>query len=411
LLNRLGIKRAESGVARSIDDAVEVADRIGYPVMVRPSYVLGGRAMEIVYEKPNLISYMTKAVEASPEHPVLLDKFLDNAIEVDVDCISDGKDVVIGGIMEHIEEAGVHSGDSACSIPPYSLNADVIEDIRQQTVSLAKAMNVIGLMNIQFAVRDGDVYILEVNPRASRTVPFVSKTIGRPLAKIATKIMLGRTLRELDFTSEIFPKHTSVKEAVFPFIKFPGVDTILGPEMKSTGEVMGIDIDFGRAFAKAQIAAGNTLPFNGKVFISVKDEDKLSMVQIAKEIKGLGFGIMATKGTASFFQLKGIDSDFVYKVGEGRPNIVDRIKSGEVAMVINTSFGAKSVADSYSIRRSSLVHGIPYSTTVAGAKAAVHGIAAMKKEGLEVKAIREFHNATRHKGRGNISGRSSRSRQ
>ncbi|MEE9591707.1 MAG: carbamoyl-phosphate synthase large subunit, partial [Thermodesulfobacteriota bacterium] len=391
LLDRLGLKKAESGVARSIDDAVKIAGRIGYPVMVRPSYVLGGRAMVIVYEESSLISYMTKAVEASPEHPVLLDKFLDNAVEVDVDCISDGRDVVIGGIMEHIEEAGVHSGDSACSIPPYSLDADVIEDIRRQTISLARELSVIGLMNIQFAVRDGSVYILEVNPRASRTVPFVSKTIGRPLAKIATKIMLGRTLRELDFTGEVFPEYTSVKEAVFPFIKFPGVDTILGPEMKSTGEVMGIDVDFGRAFAKAQIAAGNTLPLNGNVFISVKDEDKLSMVLIAKEIKRLGFGIMATKGTASFFQLKGIDSDFVYKVGEGRPNIVDRIKSGEVAMVINTSFGAKSVADSYSIRRSSLVHGIPYFTTVAGAKAAIHGIAAIKKEGLKVKTIHEFH--------------------
>ncbi len=399
LLDRLGLKKAESGFARSIDDAVKIAGRIGYPVMVRPSYVLGGRAMEIVYEESSLISYMTKAVEASLEYPVLIDKFLDNAVEVDVDCISDGRDVVIGGIMEHIEEAGVHSGDSACSIPPYSLDADVIEDIRRQTVSLARGLSVIGLMNIQFAVRDGSVYILEVNPRASRTVPFVSKTIGRPLAKIATKIMLGRTLRELDFTGEVFPEYTTVKEAVFPFIKFPGVDTILGPEMKSTGEVMGIDVDFGRAFAKAQIAAGNTLPLNGNVFISVKDEDKLSMVLIAKEIKRLGFGIMATKGTASFFQLKDIDSDFVYKVGEGRPDIVDRIKSGEVAMVINTSFGAKSVADSYSIRRSSLVHGIPYSTTVAGAKAAIHGIAAIKKEGLEVKAIHDFHKAVRHRER------------
>ncbi|MFQ5330208.1 MAG: carbamoyl-phosphate synthase large subunit [Thermodesulfobacteriota bacterium] len=394
LLERLGLQRPENGTARSVDDAVAIAGKIGYPVMVRPSYVLGGRAMEIVYEESSLLSYMTRAVEASPEHPVLLDRFLSNAIEVDVDALSDGEEVVIGGIMEHIEEAGVHSGDSACSIPPYSLSPDIIEVIRGQTIALARELKVVGMINIQFAVRDGEVYIIEVNPRASRTVPFVSKAIGRPLAKLATKVMLGKSLRELGFTGEVIPGHTAVKEAVFPFIKFQGVDTILGPEMKSTGEVMGIDIDFGRAFAKAQIAAGNTLPFKGNVFISVKDEDKLPLVPTARELVKLGFHIISTEGTAHFFQVDGIECEFVFKVGEGRPDIVDRIKSGEVAMIINTSFGAKSVADSYSIRRSSLVYGIPYFTTVAGAKAAVNGIASIITEGIQVNTIHEFHEAT-----------------
>jgi len=358
--------------------------------MVRPSYVLGGRAMEIVYTEDNLKNYMAKAVEASPEHPVLIDKFLNNATEVDVDCISDGKDVVIGGIMEHIEEAGIHSGDSACSLPPYSLDAKVIEDIRSQAISLAKELNVVGLMNVQFAVKGTDVYILEVNPRASRTVPFVSKAIGRPLAKLASKIMLGRTLHELEFTTEVIPQHTSVKESVFPFIKFPGVDTILGPEMKSTGEVMGIDKNFGKAFAKAQIAAGTKLPLKGKVFISVRDEDKRDIVPVAKQLKDRGFEIVATSGTAKYLKENDIDAEFVYKVGEGRPHIVDRIKSGDIAMVINTSFGAKTVADSYSIRRSALVYNVPYFTTASGAKAAAQGIISLIKEGLQVRPIQEY---------------------
>jgi carbamoyl-phosphate synthase large subunit len=392
LLTKLDLKRPESGIARSTDEAIKVAGKVGYPVMVRPSYVLGGRAMEIVYTEDNLKNYMAKAVEASPEHPVLIDKFLNNATEVDVDCISDGKDVVIGGIMEHIEEAGIHSGDSACSIPPYSLDAKVIEDIRSQAISLAKELNVVGLMNVQFAVKGTDVYILEVNPRASRTVPFVSKAIGRPLAKLASKIMLGRTLKELEFTTEVIPQHISVKESVFPFIKFPGVDTILGPEMKSTGEVMGIDENFGKAFAKAQIAAGTKLPLKGKVFISVRDEDKRDIAPVAKQLKDRGFEIVATSGTAKYLKENGIDAEFVYKVGEGRPNIVDRIKSGEIAMVINTSFGAKTVADSYSIRRSALVYNVPYFTTVSGAKAAAQGIISLIKEGLQVRPIQEYHN-------------------
>ena len=390
LLTKLDLKRPESGIARSTDEAIKVAGKVGYPVMVRPSYVLGGRAMEIVYTEDNLKNYMAKAVEASPEHPVLIDKFLNNATEVDVDCISDGEDVVIGGIMEHIEEAGIHSGDSACSLPPYSLDAKVIEDIRSQAISLAKELNVVGLMNVQFAVKGNDVYILEVNPRASRTVPFVSKAIGRPLAKLASKIMLGRTLKELEFTTEVIPQHISVKESVFPFIKFPGVDTILGPEMKSTGEVMGIDENFGKAFAKAQIAAGTKLPLKGKVFISVRDEDKRDIVPVAKQLKDRGFEIVATSGTAKYLKENDIDAEFIYKVGEGRPHIVDRVKSGEIAMVINTSFGAKTVADSYSIRRSALVYNVPYFTTVSGAKAATQGIISLIKEGLQVRPIQEY---------------------
>ncbi|MBI3399420.1 MAG: carbamoyl-phosphate synthase large subunit, partial [Deltaproteobacteria bacterium] len=416
LLTKLNLKRPESGIARSTDEAIKVARKIGYPAMVRPSYVLGGRAMEIVYTEDTLKEYISRAVEASPEHPVLIDKFLNNATEVDVDCISDGKDVVIGGIMEHIEEAGIHSGDSACSIPPHSLNPKVIGNIRKQTIAMAKELNVVGLMNVQFAVKKNppippfekggieeglnkgqgsekyEIYVLEVNPRASRTVPFVSKAIGKPLAKLASKVMIGKTLKELGFIDEVVPQHTSVKESVFPFIKFPGVDTILGPEMKSTGEVMGIDANFGKAFAKAQIAAGTKLPLKGNVFISVKDEDKRDIVEAARQLCDLGFKVIATSGTADYLKGKGVDAELVYKVGEGRPHIVDRIKSGEIAMVINTSFGAKAVADSYSIRRSALVYDVPYFTTVAGAKAAAHGITSLIKEGFKVKPIQGYHN-------------------
>ncbi|MBI5560245.1 MAG: carbamoyl-phosphate synthase large subunit, partial [Deltaproteobacteria bacterium] len=394
LLERLNLKRPESGSARSMDEAIRIAGGIGYPVMVRPSYVLGGRAMEIVYDEGSLIRYIHKAVEASPEHPVLIDRFLENALEVDVDCISDGMDVVIGGIMEHIEEAGVHSGDSACSLPPYSLRQGILDEIRRQAKALARELKVVGLMNVQFAVKDGVVYILEVNPRASRTIPFVSKAIGSPLAKLATKLMVGMTLKGLGFTEEVLPSYTSVKEAVFPFIKFPGVDTLLGPEMKSTGEVMGIGKDFGRAFAKAQIAAGNTLPLKGNVLISVRVEDKESIVHVARELKEMGFNIIATSGTARYLNERGMAAEPVYKVVEGsRPHIVDRLKSKEIAMVINTSFGAKSVADSYSIRRTSVEMGVPYFTTVAGAHAATRGIRAILKEGLDVRTLQEWHGA------------------
>jgi carbamoyl-phosphate synthase large subunit len=391
LLEKLRLKRPDSGTARSTEEAVRTAGSIGYPVMVRPSYVLGGRAMEIVYDEGSLIGYMSRAVEASPEHPVLIDRFLEGAVEVDVDCISDGKTVIIGGIMEHIEEAGVHSGDSACSIPPYSLTEEILDEVRKQTKALAKELRVVGLMNVQFAVKEGAVYILEVNPRASRTIPFVSKAIGRPLAKIATKLMAGRTLKEVGFIEEVRPGYTSVKEAVFPFIKLPGVDTLLGPEMKSTGEVMGIGTDFGRAFAKAQIAAGNTLPLKGCVFISVRDEDKVKIEPLARRLKEMGFDIIATTGTARYLNERGVEAEMVLKVIEGRPNVVDRIKSAEVDMVINTSFGAKTVADSFSIRRSSIEHGIPYCTTVAGAKAATLAISTMLIEGLGVKSVQEYH--------------------
>ncbi|MBI5903006.1 MAG: carbamoyl-phosphate synthase large subunit, partial [Deltaproteobacteria bacterium] len=391
LLERLKLRRPESGAARGVDEAVKIAGSIGYPVMVRPSYVLGGRAMEIVYEEMRLIDYMTRAVEASPEHPVLIDRFLQSAVEVDVDCISDGEIVVIGGIMEHIEEAGVHSGDSACSLPAYSLDPAVATEIRRQTRLLARELDVKGLMNVQFAVKDGVIYVLEVNPRASRTIPFVSKAIGAPLAKLAARLMVGRTLTELGFTEEIIPPYTAVKEAVFPFIKFPGVDTLLGPEMKSTGEVMGLGCDFGRAFAKAQIAAGNNLPLSGTVFISVRDEDKAGILPAARDLASLGFKIIATGGTARYLSGNGVAAEHVYKVTEGRPNIVDRIKSREVDMVINTSFGAKSAADSYSMRRSSLDSGLPYFTTVAGARAAAEGIKAVLKGGLDVKTLQEYH--------------------
>jgi carbamoyl-phosphate synthase large subunit len=391
LLNKLGLKQAENGIARSPDEAVAVAERIGYPVMVRPSYVLGGRAMEIVYDSEALLSYMQRAVKASPEHPVLIDRFLNDAIEVDVDCISDGETVVIGGIMEHIEEAGIHSGDSACSLPPYSLEDPVIEGIARQTKALARELKVIGLMNVQFAIKDSDVYVLEVNPRASRTIPFVSKAIGVPLAKFAARVMAGKTLKELGFTKEVMPAHLSVKEAVFPFIKFPGVDTILGPEMKSTGEVMGIDDDFGKAFGKSQIAAGVRLPLEGKVFVSVKDSDKPHIIELSKRLHEIGFTIVATRGTSGFLKEYGIPNQMVLKVAEGRPHVVDAMKSGDIRLLINTAFGAKSVKDSYEIRRTALTQNIAYYTTIAGAKAAVEAIEALKKETLDVKPIQEYH--------------------
>ena len=391
LLNKLGLKQAENGMARSPEEAKAVAERIGYPVMVRPSYVLGGRAMEIVYDSDDLSSYMQRAVKASPEHPVLIDRFLNDAIEVDVDCISDGETIVVGGIMEHIEEAGIHSGDSACSLPPYSLDKTLIEEIAGQTKALARELKVIGLMNIQFAIKDRTIYILEVNPRASRTVPFVSKAIGIPLAKLAARVMAGKSLKELGYTKEIVPVHVSVKEAVFPFIKFPGVDTILGPEMKSTGEVMGIDNDFGKAFGKAQQAAGVKLPLNGTVFISIKDSDKRYIIELSKKLHEMGFTIVATKGTSNFLNEHGISNQPVLKVAEGRPHVVDSMKSGDIQMVINTSFGAKAVKDSYDIRRTALTQNIAYYTTIAGAKAAVSAIDALKRETLDVKPIQEYH--------------------
>jgi carbamoyl-phosphate synthase large subunit len=390
-LERLQLRQPQSGTARSPEEAKKIAREIGYPVMVRPSYVLGGRAMETVYDEKSLQDYITSAVKASPKHPVLIDKYLEDAIEVDVDAISDGSDVVIGGIMEHIEEAGVHSGDSACSLPPYSLDANVIQKIREQTHILSRELRVIGLMNVQFAVKDGTVYVLEVNPRASRTVPFVSKAIGVPLAKMAMKVMCGRTLKELDLTREHPIPYIAVKEAVFPFNKFPGVDTILGPEMKSTGEVMGIDYDFGSAFAKSQAAAGGMLPLSGRVFISVKDKDRMPVLSVARRLTDFGFTIVATTGTAQYLAENGIISERVNKVKEGRPHIVDRLKNKEIAWMINTVGDKASQADSYSIRRTALTYSVPYFTTVAEAKAAVRGIEAVLKQKFRIQPLQVYH--------------------
>ncbi|HXC61824.1 MAG TPA: carbamoyl phosphate synthase large subunit, partial [Nitrospiria bacterium] len=380
-----------SGTARSFAEARLVASEIGYPVMVRPSYVLGGRAMEVVYDENSLRNYMTDAVKASPKHPILIDKYLEDAIEVDVDAVSDGTRTVIGGILEHIEEAGVHSGDSACSLPPFSLKSSILDEMRRQTICLAKEMKVIGLMNAQYAVKDGEVYVLEVNPRASRTVPFVSKAIGVPLAKIAMKVMIGRDLKSLGFVTERSLKHVAVKEAVFPFTKFPGVDTILGPEMKSTGEVMGIDEEFGRAFAKSQDAAGNPLPLSGRVFISVKDKDKQPVVEIARRLTALGFTIEATQGTAEFLRKHQVPVDTVNKVAEGRPHIVDHMKNREIHLMINTVGDKQAQVDSYVIRRTALNQNIPYFTTIAEAKAVVRGIEAGLKEGMKIKSIQAYH--------------------
>jgi carbamoyl-phosphate synthase large subunit len=391
LLDKLGLLQAESGTAVSCDEAVDAANRIGYPVMVRPSYVLGGRAMEIVYDEESVRNYMSRAVKASPDRPVLVDKYLEDAIEMDVDAISDGTTVVVAGIMEHIEEAGVHSGDSACSLPPFSLPPDIIREIDRQARMLALELGVVGLMNIQFAVKEGRIYVLEVNPRASRTVPFVSKAIGVPLAKLAARVMAGKTLAELGFTTEVRIKHIAVKEAVFPFAKFPGVDTLLGPEMKSTGEVMGIDEDFGMSFAKSQMAAGNPLPVSGRVFLSVKDKDKPGLLEVAQGLQNAGFSIVATRGTADYLRKRGITVETVNKVTEGRPHIVDQITDMKIDLVINTVYGAEAQKDSYSIRRTTLVKGIPYFTTTSAAKAAVRGISAIKTRRLQVRSLQEYH--------------------
>ncbi len=390
LINRLGIKQPNNGIARSFDEAFKIAGGLGYPVLVRPSYVLGGRAMQIVYDGAALKDYMTHAVSASPEHPVLIDKFLDDAIEIDVDALGDGEDYVIGGVMEHIERAGVHSGDSACSLPSKSIGLPVQDEIRQHTIALAKALSVRGLMNVQFAVQGSNVFVLEVNPRASRTVPFVSKAIGVPLAKMAARIMVGKTLRELKFTEEVHPKHISVKEAVFPFNKFPGVDTLLGPEMKSTGEVMGIDSSFGIAFAKAQLGGGMRLPKSGKVFISVRDEDKPAAARVAQKLHGVGFQIVATRGTAAYFRSREVPVEVVKKVQDGSPHVGDQIKSGELSMVINTPTDAHSHADSYLIRRWALDYQVPYFTTIAGAEAAAEGIEYLNQRDFEVKALQDY---------------------
>ncbi len=391
LLRKLGLRQPENATARGVPEAITEASRIGFPVLLRPSYVLGGRAMEIVYDEESLRDYMSRAVEASPDHPILIDKFLPDATEVDVDAVADGEDVLIGGIMEHIEEAGVHSGDSACSLPPFSLKQEVIQDIKQQTRALALELGVVGLMNVQFAVKNGQVYILEVNPRASRTAPFVSKATGIELVKIAARVMSGKRLRELGVLREVTPAQISVKEAVFPFVKFSDVDTILGPEMKSTGEVMGIDVDFGKAFAKSQIAAGVELPLSGLVFISVRDSDKEAVAPIAKKLVAQGFQIVATGGTAAHLLAHGVPCERINKVQEGRPHAVDRIKNKEIAMVINTAGDPRSVRDSFALRRAALVHNVSYFTTIAGARALVEATAALLNKELEVRSLQEHH--------------------
>jgi carbamoyl-phosphate synthase large subunit len=375
MLKRLGLKQPENATVRSLDEAIVEAGKIGYPLVVRPSYVLGGRAMEIVYKESELRRYMSSAVQVSNDAPVLLDHFLDAAVEVDIDAVSDGKQVVIGAIMQHIEQAGVHSGDSACSLPPYSLAAPVQDEMREMVRKMALELGVVGLMNVQLAYQDGEIYVIEVNPRASRTVPFVSKCIGVSLAKIAALAMTGKTLQELGFTEEIVPKFFNVKEAVFPFNKFPGVDPILGPEMKSTGEVMGIGATFGEAFMKAQIGAGEKMPAaNGKAFISVRDVDKAGVVAVARDLAALGFALVATTGTAALLKGAGLAVERVNKVAEGRPNIVDMIKNGEIAYVINTTEGRKAIADSAEIRRCALQHKVPYTTTLAGAAATAEAL-------------------------------------
>ena len=389
LLQKLDLKQPENGTATSAAEAEAVAQRIGYPVVIRPSYVLGGRAMEIVHDPAGIARYMTHAVKVSGTSPVLIDRYLQDAIEVDVDALADGRDVYIAGIMEHIEEAGIHSGDSACSLPPYSLPPDVIADIERQTTALAKALHVVGLMNVQYAVKDRAVYVLEVNPRASRTVPFVAKATGVPVAKIAARLMAGAHLSEFDLKRH-GRKHVAVKEAVFPFARFPGVDLILGPEMKSTGEVMGLDADFGRAFAKSQLGSGTDLPLAGRVFVSVRDHDKARLVKPCRKLAEMGFRLVATRGTARYLEEAGLTVELVNKVLEGRPHIVDQMLSGEVQLIFNTTEGAQAIADSFSLRRTALTIGIPYYTTVAGARAAVQAIEALRAGSLEVASLQSY---------------------
>ncbi len=391
LLAELEIPQPQNGTAMCLEDARAVATEIGYPVLVRPSYVLGGRAMSIVYDQASLDDYMTSAVEASPEHPVLIDKFLENAFEYDVDALCDGEQVIIAGVMEHIEEAGIHSGDSTCILPPIMIDLVLLERMKRYTEKLGKALRVVGLMNIQFAIQKEVVYVLEVNPRASRTVPYVSKSTGIPLAKIAARVMTGEKLKDLGITEELRVRHCFVKSPVFPFNKFPGVDSILGPEMKSTGEVMGVADSFGSAFAKAQLSAGVRLPRNGTVFLSVNDRDKLSLVPIAEDIKNLGFHLLATAGTCEFLQSNRIKADRIFKVGEGRPNVVDLIKSKKIDLIINTPLGRQSHYDEKAIRRAATQYGVACITTLSGAAAAANAIRTLRREELTVRSLQEYH--------------------
>jgi len=389
MIQRLGLKQPENATVRSAEAAVVEAAKIGYPLVVRPSYVLGGRAMEIVYKEEELKRYMKEAVQVSNEAPVLLDYFLNNAIEVDIDAVCDGEIVVIGAIMQHIEQAGVHSGDSACAFPPYNLPADVQDEMREQVKKMALELGVIGLMNTQLAYQDGEIYVIEVNPRASRTVPFVSKCIGHSLASIATRVMIGEKLSEIGFTEEIVPTLMNVKEAVFPFNKFQGVDPVLSPEMKSTGEVMGTGETFGEAFMKATIGAGDPMPVPGKAFISVRNMDKPGAINIAKSLVSMGYTLCATDGTAIAIAEAGLEVDTVNKVTEGRPNIVDMIKNDEISYVVNTTEGRQSTNDSAEIRRSSLQHKVPYTTTIAGAEAIVMALSYGEEQ--TVRRLQDMH--------------------
>ena len=399
MLDKLNIPQPPNGLATNEAEALVASKRLGYPVLVRPSFVLGGRAMQIVYSDAELSHYMRFAVEASPERPVLVDKFLEDATEVDVDCLTDvgqfenpaDGTIVIGGMLEHIEFAGVHSGDAAMVLPPHTLTPSVINTIRDYTHAMARELKVIGLMNVQYAVKGETVYVLEVNPRASRTVPFVSKAIGRPLAKLAAKVMAGKTLKELNFTEEIWTKYWAVKESVFPFNKFHGQDILLSPEMRSTGEVMGLDADLGIAYAKSQMAANSPLPLSGKVFISVSDAHKAHVAEVAKLYADLGFQIVATGGTATVIEKAGLPVQRVYKLTEGRPHVVDLLKNKEIQLVINTPAGQSPREDEIKIRTTAVYTGTPIMTTLSGARAAALGIAALKKSGYAVKTVQEFH--------------------
>jgi carbamoyl-phosphate synthase large subunit len=395
LLNRLDIPQPASGTARSPEEALHWAEELGYPILVRPSYVLGGRAMVIVYDKQHLEKYIREAVKASPEHPIYVDRFLEDAFEVDVDAISDGAGVVIGGIMEHIEEAGIHSGDSASVLPPYLVDPVHIETIKDYTRRIARGLNVKGLLNVQYAIRNGVVYVLEANPRASRTVPFVSKATGVPLVKVALRVMLGEPLDSFGLPDELPVSVVSVKVPVFPFVKFAGVDTLLGPEMKSTGEVMGISTEFGNAFAKGQIAAGQNVPTSGTAFLSVHNNDKSALVAVARHLERLGFRLIATRGTAAYLRAAGLNVERVFKVNEGRPNIVDRMVSGEVQFVVNTPLGRESFYDEGAIRKTAIQQGILAATTLTGANATVAGIEALKRQTLRPRSLQEIHSGVR----------------
>ena len=398
LLADLELRQPENETCTSSAEAHAIAERIGYPVVVRPSYVLGGRAMEIVNDNEGLDRYMRDAVEAFGDGPILLDRYLKDAVEVDVDALADGENVAVAGILEHIEEAGIHSGDSACSLPPHSLAEETVDEIRRQTVALARALDVRGLMNVQYAVQAGIVYVLEVNPRASRTVPFVAKSIGAPIAKLAALAMAGERLPESILNGLARPAHVAVKEAVFPFARFPGVDTVLGPEMKSTGEVMGIDRDFGSAFAKAQIGAGMHLPVSGRAFVSVRDADKPAAVVIARSLAALGFDLVATSGTRRALKEAGIAAAHVNRVQQGRPHIVDAIKDGTIQLVVNTTEGAQERLASYRLRRAALEHQVPYFTTLSGSRAMIRGVEALKGGSLDVAPLQSYSQANQNVG-------------